>query len=241
MSIFRKYISKIVFVAIIICFVIFYCKKIKAVNIFDYNQNFKYDNSPIIETTAVNIKELPDDKAIYINNNKNVTYKDILIIGDSYAYNFLFYTKVDCRFVVKVGYTVGNIREELLPLADFDGIKYCIIFIGPNDYMQQTSIRDFHYYFKSICNTIIDEGVTPVLISYMGVPYRDYAISEMQYKAAVYNLSMEVDCIYVDLTDFDKMCERNVLDNFVHHLLMFNILSYNRIFDTINEDRVANE
>ena len=54
---------------------------------------------------------MPDDKAIYINNNKNVTYKDILIIGDSYAYNFLYYTKVDCRFVVKVGYTVGSIRD----------------------------------------------------------------------------------------------------------------------------------
>lgn len=237
MLVIRKYMLKIFFVVIIVCIDLFCSENIKANNIFDYNQIFNFQNNHIIETTSANIKELPDDKAVYINNNKNVTYKDILIIGDSYAYNFLYYTKVDCRFVVKVGYTVGSIRDELLPLADFDGIKYCIIFIGPNDYMQQTAVRDFHYYFKSLCTNIISKGVKPVLISYMGVPYRDYEISDRQYKASVYNLSMEVDCIYVDLTDFDKMCERNVLDNFVHHQMIFNILAYNKIFDIIKVDR----
>lgn len=228
---------KIAFIAITIFNILFSYKHVKAVNIFDFNRVSNFQKNQIVKTTAANITELPDERTIYLNNSKSVTYKDILIIGDSYAYNFLYYTKVDCRFVVKVGYTVGNINEELLPLVDFDGIKYCIIFIGPNDYMQQTPVRDFHYYFKTLCESIINKGVKPVLISYMGVPYRNYEISELQYMASVYNLSMEIDCIYVDLSEYDRICERNVLDNFVHHLFLFNVLSFNKIFDTINEDR----
>lgn len=237
MLISRKFLSKIVFFAIIIFIVLLSDKIIKATNIFSNETNFYFQNNQIVNTKSTNIEEIPDDDTVYVNNNKDVLFSDILIIGDSYAYNFLYYTKIDCRFVVKIGYTIANIKDELLKLADFTGIKYCIIFIGPNDYMQQTAIQDFHYYFKSMCEIIIGKGVKPVLISYMGVPYRDYEITDMQYKATVYNLSMEIECIYVDLSEFDKICDRNVADNFVHHHMQFNILSFNKIINSINVDR----
>ena len=166
------------------------------------------------------------------------TYKDrngisLCVIGDSYTTNFAIYTKCDFSYITHPGYSVQYIRAELLNLInDFADIKYFFVFIGPNDLMIGRSPFEFENDLRYIINYIKSRGHEVILTSYLGTPFRFYKYNVSEYDIAIFKLSREFNCEYIECKDLDALYERLETDQ-IHPPKGFYIDLYDRVVSYI--------
>lgn len=168
-----------------------------------------------------------------------------LLIGDSYAVLMVKNTIEDYNYVVHAGYNINKIYFELLPLIKSNEFEYAFLFLGPNDFMEQSDPKNFTFVLGLVTNILKSKGIKPILTDYVE-PHYDYKLHtglvDAQYNYKLYdNAIKEIivgqDLLYVPFEDlFRSFGYRSELD-LVHpndqvyeHLL-------NRIVAKINENK----
>ena len=179
------------------------------------------------------MKVLPDMDAIYVNNPRKKEDGELSVVGDSYAYRLIYFTKKDIEFALRPGYVVSAIKNELLDLIDWNGINYCIIFIGPNDLLNQTDLFEFENNISYICDYIKEKGAMPVFISYLGIVDNNVQMTEEFYNHIIKCVSIEKNALYINVEDLDSEEERIKEGDKIHPAENFYKKAYNRIYNYI--------
>ena len=183
------------------------------------------------------MKQLPDRYAIYVNNPSEEKDNGLCLIGDSYAYNLAYYANKDIEFSIRPGYVVSGIKNELMQLVDWRGISYCIIFIGPNDYMNQTDLLDFQNDVLYICDYIKKKGAKPVFASYLGITNTKLPKSPKMYNHVLECVALDQGGMHIDVEDLDSDQARLDAGDTVHPAKDFYKPAYDRIFNFIINNR----
>ena len=206
-------------------------KKLDYENLKDKNLNmFPYYNMKFELTKTNLLTNEPKENAIYVNHPNNAS--DICLVGDSYAYNLAYYTGKNIEYSVKYGYVVSAVKNELLPLIDWTGIKYCILFVGPNDLMCLTDFASFEADIKYICDYVKARNATPVFASYLGIDNFSSVEVQKTYSAIIENVTKTNGGIFIDVEDIDKFYKRKPYD-LVHPDKDFYKPAYERIYSNI--------
>ena len=183
------------------------------------------------------MKQLPDRYAIYVNHPSEEKDGGMCLIGDSYAYNLVYYTNKNIEFSIRPGYVVSAIKNELLELVDWYGIKYCLVFIGPNDYMNQNDLLSFQDDILFISNYIKDKGAIPVFASYLGITNMEMDTTPEMYNHILECVALDRGGMYIDVADLDSDEARLEAGDTVHPAKDFYKPAYNRIFNYIINNR----
>ena len=102
----------------------------------------------------------------YVYIDDYVELNDLMVIGDSYATLLSFYNVNAFNYIVHQGYTLKKIYEELLPLYS-KNCKYVFLFIGGNDYMEQTNVYYFAMLLQNVINIFKSKGAKVILATYI--------------------------------------------------------------------------
>ena len=183
------------------------------------------------------MKQLPDRYAIYLNNIEGAKENGVCLIGDSYAYNLAYYCNHDITFSIRPGYVVSAIKNELLELVDWRDINYCIVFIGPNDYMNQNSLLDFQNDIIFISNYIKKKGAIPVFASYLGITNMKMPKTPEMYNHVIECVAKDTEAMFIDVEDLDSDKARLEAGDTVHPAKDFYKPAYDRIFNYILNNR----
>ena len=183
------------------------------------------------------MKQLPDRYAIYVNNPPGERDNPICLIGDSYAYNLAYYCNANISFSIRPGYVVSAIKNELLDLIDWRDISYCIIFIGPNDYMNQNDLLSFQDDILYISNYIKKKGAKPVFASYLGITNLEMEKTPEMYNHVLECVALDRGGMYIDVADLDSDEARIEAGDAVHPAKDFYKPAYDRIFNYILNNR----
>ena len=183
------------------------------------------------------MKQLPDRYAIYVNHPVDEKDSELCLIGDSYAYNLVYYTNKNIEFSIRPGYVVSAIKNELLQLVDWKGIKYCIVFIGPNDFMNQTDLLVFQNDILYICDYIKKKGATPVFASYLGITNMEMEKTPEMYNHVIECVALDREGMYIDVGDLDSDEARLAAGDTVHPAKKFYKPAFDRIFNYIINNR----
>lgn len=176
----------------------------------------------------------PVDDVIYVNHTfPGPTRNDTCLVGDSYAYLLASNVSENIEFSVRPGYTATAVKNELLPLVNYDGIKNCIIFIGPNDLMAHTDFSAFEYEIRSMCWYLKERGVTPIFTSYLKIDTPDFYYGEKAYDDIIEKVAGEEDAAFVYIEDIDEYVKRSEYD-VVHPDSGFYKPAFERILEFIN-------
>lgn len=171
-------------------------------------ENFATDNPTLLDGPYKDY----DFAKTYSNFNTNPT--DVLqgklcVIGDSFAFLFAENCKQKLSYIVHQGYNVHKINTELVDQVPKNHYKYAFIFMGPNDYMEQTDIYKFAIDLQEICNKFIDHDTIPILASYLDPDYNNNfaaSIRDLEIPCAMYDLLIR-DCAYRNNLPFVELDE----------------------------------
>ena len=183
------------------------------------------------------MRQLPDRYAIYLNNLEGLKENAVCLIGDSYAYNLAYYCNQDITFSIRPGYVVSAIKNELLELVDWRDINYCIVFIGPNDYMNQNSLLDFQNDIIFISKYIKNKGAIPVFASYLGITNMEMPKTPEMYNHVLECVAKDTEAMFIDVEDLDSDEARLEAGDTVHPAKDFYKPAYDRIFNYILNNR----
>ena len=156
--------------------------------------------------------ELKDSSLTYINLNYSPDlshYGKLLIIGDSYSFLLCKYSGTNVNYIVHIGYTLDKINNEFLPLIKPNSFEYALLFIGPNDFFNQTDIETFSNQLKSIVNDLSNKGINLILTNYYepsytsknGLVYSILPIKCFQYDSILKRMATTNNLIYIDISD----------------------------------------
>lgn len=148
---------------------------------------------------------------------------DLCVLGDSYAFLFAENCKQRLSYIVHQGYNVHKINTELVDQIPKNHYKYVFLFMGPNDFMEQTDIFDFATDLQEICNKLIDHDTTPILASYLDPDYSDNfaaPLRDVTIPCDMYKLLIK-DCAYrnnLPFVELDALFEKygRIKGDFVH-------------------------
>ena len=173
------------------------------------------------------------DDTIYISEPNRVSART-LIIGDSYAYLLMYFTDLNIKYAVCPGYNLSNIKNEILDIADFDQVKNTILFIGPNDLMDQTRQSEFAEDLYYIIDYIQGKGSNVILINYFAIPNTTYLYGADKYENVIRSVAAEKNCKYVDLREIDEKYGRDASDFYIHPPNGFYQDAILKILDDVN-------
>ena len=176
-----------------------------------------------------------DGYGFYVGTTTAEKYEDVFIVGDSYAYLMKLYTNDHFRYAAKPTYSLYEIKNEILELIDWNGTKYVVLAIGPNDMMINSTLSEFRDNLNYILTYIKGNGATPVMMTYLDAYDKKYDYSSESYDAVVQELLDEVEGIYVDVKDIDIMLGRGYLFDLVHPSPFFYRTALDRIVEAIRE------
>ena len=202
-------------------------------------KNFLYSNrdsrnqAKIYENAKLSLAL--DSFGFYIGTTTANKYKDVFVIGDSYAYLMKYYTNDNYRYVAKPTYSLYEIKNELLNLIDWNGTKYVILAIGPNDMMINSTLNEFYDNLNYILKYIKGNGAIPVLMTYLDAYDKKYDLPSESYDNVIKDLTEELGGIYVDVKDIDIELGRGYLFDFVHPSPFFYRIALDRIIEKIRE------
>lgn len=129
------------------------------------------NSTAIIDNSSIEKKELSnmDQKKTYIDLNQNPEYinnSEIIVVGDSFSYLFVANCGEKINYVVHQGYNIRRINEELMDLIPNLKFRHCFLFLGPNDYMEQTDIFQFQKQLQETFNKAHDRNMDVIVTSY---------------------------------------------------------------------------
>lgn len=207
-------------------------ENIKSINANSYFGNKYYEIKEVRE-----LDSSIDDAKIYYNNPIYMKDINMCLIGDSYAYNMAVNNKNIEKYSLAPGYVISAIKNEVLPLVNFKDVKYCVLFIGPNDLMNSTNFIDFQKDIYYICDYIVKKGAKPILMSYLGIDSFGETGKELQkhYDHIVQCAALAHNGIYIFVDDIDEIYGRDAIDP-VHPRKEFYKTAYSRVYDRLKKD-----
>lgn len=148
---------------------------------------------------------------------------ELCVIGDSYAFLFAENCKQRLSYIVHQGYNVHKINTELADQVPKNKYKYVFLFMGPNDFMEQTDIFDFAVDLQEICNKFIDHDTLPILATYLDPDYSDNfatPLRDVKIPCEMYKLLIK-DCVYrnnLPFVELDSLFEKygRIKGDFIH-------------------------
>ena len=175
-------------------------------------------------------------------SSHSLQIRDLMVMGDSYAVVFSYYNDKAFNFIVHPGYTVREIYDELLPIYK-NQYKYLYLFIGANDFMRQTNMKEFRGTLQDIINFFKSKGAQVILSSYLDPNYntldsffmKDLPIPCTDYDAVVKKLTIDNKLLYIDVTDLLKSYG-HMPNDFIHPSENFCKALRSRLYDVILDD-----
>lgn len=170
---------------------------------------------------------------------------ELIVLGDSFA--FLFCANIDkgVNYIVHQGYDVSKICREFLPHIKKGQYKYAFLMIGPNDFMEQTSIYIFRTMLQIIIADLKMKGMKVVITDYCDPDYsvRDASvlyylpIKCFQYDFVIKELMLNYGLLYVEMRDLLAEYGRLPLD-MVHPAKKMYPHVLERVENVIEQDRI---
>ena len=133
----------------------------------------------------------------------------LVVLGDSYAFLLSAYSNYQFNYIVHQGYTVKQINNEFVDKIPKDSFKYAYMFIGPNDFMNQTDLFSFKKNLQEIILKLKSNGMQVIFSNYFDPDYSTetsktftfYGIPCYQYDYIIKDLVISNNLIYVDILD----------------------------------------
>lgn len=165
------------------------------------------------ESTQTNFSKLPNQ----------VLEGKFIVLGDSYAYLLSTYSTYYFNYIVHQGYNISKIYNEFIDKINYGEYKYAFLFIGPNDFMEQTLPESFKVNLRKTITTLNNKGMRVILASYLDIDYnsayKDVFLNKKikcyVYSNIVRELSNELNVLYVDILDLISIYGR-MENDFVH-------------------------
>lgn len=176
-------------------------------------------------------------------------FRDVMLIGDSYAYFIGTDLGGDVTNYSCPGFTINEL-ESTFELATECKKKYVVIFIGPNDFTHYTSLDEFSDGLKKRIKLIEDKmGATIIIPTYLHCVMsdekekeKDYAHTIDEYNAEIMKISNEDSNVhYLDLKDLDRhkdfRKDTPLGPDKVHYNYDFSVKFINKVYDKIMDIR----
>ena len=134
---------------------------------------------------------------------------ELVVLGDSYGFLFCEYIDEGVNYIVHQGYDLSKIWIEFLPYIKKDAYKYAFLMIGPNDFLEQTSIIYFKTYLQLIIMELKAKGMQVIVTDYCDPDYSSskgailsyHGIQCWQYDYALKELAVANKLIFVEMKD----------------------------------------
>lgn len=158
---------------------------------------FAIDNPTLLNGSYKNY----DFNKTYSNfdaDSTDVLRGKLCVIGDSFAFLFADNCNQRLSYIVHQGYNIHKINTELVGQIPKNHYEYAFLFIGPNDFMEQTDIYKFTIDLQEICNKFIDHDTIPILASYLDPDYSNTltaSFRDFEIPCAMYDLLIR-DCAH---------------------------------------------
>lgn len=117
---------------------------------------------------------LTEESTIYHKSQGNDFNDKLVVVGDSFAYLFNLFSGYNTAFSCCPGYTVREIKNELVDYIPKNKFKYCFLLIGPNDYMHQTLPQDFKIELEELITELEGSGMRVIMTDYLDINYQRY-------------------------------------------------------------------
>ena len=192
--------------------------------------------------------ENEDADTTYVSISQSHSYVargELLVMGDSYAVLLARYSDKKFNYIVHQGYSVYEMLYyffRLLDAGSSDTFKYVYVFIGGNDFMNQTDLRDFKDIMQEIIDNIKKRGATPIFSNYIEPDLNQKTGLRLlknkcsYYDAIIKKLTYENNCLYVDIEDLWNYY--GTIDNdFIHPNAAFYSPVVNRVEKRIIDDK----
>lgn len=181
---------------------------------------------------------LTEESTIYHRSQGNDFNDKLVVVGDSFAYLFNLFSGYSTAFSCCPGYTVREIKNELVDYIPKNKFKYCLLLIGPNDYMHQTLPQDFKTELEELITELEGNGMKVIMTDYLDINYQRYeqptsffTINNMTYAGIVQQVINNRSIIYIKSKDLLEKYGYGIND-YIH--------PYKLYFEMIGE-RLKNE
>lgn len=186
-----------------------------------------------------------DYENTYADLNTSPTYVfdgKIVIIGDSYSFLLAANCGYKVNYIVHQGYTVSKIYNDLLKEIKPESFKYALVFIGPNDFIMQTSMPEFEANIICIAEELLKKGMIPMFTTYIrprsDIETKVYPrmIDCSVYSACLENVVKTYNYLWFDLTSYYNLFGLDETDGIHPAISMYKplyegIVSYLQNFD----------
>lgn len=165
--------------------------------------------------------------------------KDFVLCGDSYAHFVSLDIGFDLTNYCCPGLTVAELAN-VMEQTSKSGKKYVCIFIGPNDFFRQTSIKSFRDCLYKYIKNFRENNMQVILCTYLNSTYADLVeefqtdkkIKIIDYQNSIVSLIDEDNGIfYLDLAEYNnhKIYHRDE-DPKIHYNYDFNVKFINKLY-----------
>lgn len=187
----------------------------------------------------------------FVDLNASPDYEacgDLLVVGDSFAYLFASHCGKKVSHVVHQGYNIERINNELMDMIPNLKFKHSFLFIGPNDYMEQTDIFYFQRQLQEVFNKAHDRNMKVIVTNYFDPDYNDENAKALvfcttpcfTYELIIKDTAERNGFIFMDINDLLLQYGHHKGD-FVHPNRAINKPILTRLLSYIDSDNKNNE
>ncbi len=167
----------------------------------------------------------------------------LLVLGDSYGFLLCEYSDATLNYIVHQGYNIEKINKEFIPYIEKGAYDYVLLYIGPNDYMEQTHPVDFRVSLQTIVNRLKFNGVQVILTNYSSPDFnsphcanlKDLSHKVIEYDTEVKQVASLNDILYVETADLLYQYGYRKEDGIHPAMEMYNAVLL-RVLNEINRD-----